>query len=187
MKLLHGNTLITDVYWEHIEPEEGKFDFTMVDDLIASAQRYGVKLILLWFATWKNANMDYTPDWVKTNPRKYKRVISPTGTDLWSLSPYCKANFEADKKAFSTLCKYLKTKDTKRTVIGIQVENEPGIFGSDRDYGMEAQQVFDQAVPAKILTWLRKTGKAPFTISGRRQAARNQEHGPSCLAGMPES
>ena len=70
MKLLHGNTLVTDVYWEHIEPEEGKFDFTMVDDLIASAIRYEVKLILLWFATWKNANMDYTPDWVKTNPQK---------------------------------------------------------------------------------------------------------------------
>ena len=161
VKLLHGNTLITDIYWEHIEPEEGKFDFTMVDDLIGSAQRYGIKLILLWFATWKNANMDYTPDWVKTNPRKFKRVISPMGTDLWSLSPYCKANFEADKKAFATFCKYLKTKDTKRTVIGIQVENEPGIFGSDRDYGPEAQQIFDQAVPAKILTWLKKSGKGP--------------------------
>ena len=28
VKLLHGNTLWTDVYWEHIEPVEGKFDFT---------------------------------------------------------------------------------------------------------------------------------------------------------------
>jgi len=33
VNLLHGNTLWTDVYWEHIEPEEGKFDFKMVDDL----------------------------------------------------------------------------------------------------------------------------------------------------------
>jgi beta-galactosidase GanA len=53
VKLLHGNTLLTDVYWEHIEPEEGKFDFSMVDDLLASARRHGLKLILLWFATWK--------------------------------------------------------------------------------------------------------------------------------------
>jgi hypothetical protein len=161
VKLLHGNTLITDVYWEHIEPEEGKFDFTMVDDLITSALRYGVKLIFLWFATWKNANMDYTPDWVKTNPRRFKRVISPSGTDLWSLSPYCKANFDADKKAFVAFCRYLKAKDTKHTVIGIQVENEPGIFGSDRDYGPEAQQVFDSPVPAKVITWLKKCGKCP--------------------------
>ena len=105
--------------------------------------------------------MDYAPDWVKTNPKKFKRVISPTGTDLWSLSPYCKANFNADKKAYIALCKYLKAKDTKHTVIGIQVENEPGIFGSDRDYGLEAQQVFDGPVPTKIVNWLKKNGKGP--------------------------
>ena len=27
VKLLHGNTMVTDVYWENIEPEEGKFRF----------------------------------------------------------------------------------------------------------------------------------------------------------------
>src|SRR5208283_718350 len=88
VKLLHGNTLLTDVYWEQIEPEEGKFDFTGVDKLIANARRYGVKLILLWFATWKNGNMDYTPEWVKSNPKRFKRVISSDGSDLWVLSSY---------------------------------------------------------------------------------------------------
>jgi len=159
VNLLHGNTLWTDVYWEHIEPEEGKFDFKMVDDLIASARRHGVKLILLWFATWKNATMDYAPDWVKTNPGRFKRVISPSGMDLWTLSPFCKANLEADKKAFIAFCKYLKAKDTQHTVIGVQVENEPGILGSDRDYGPEAQAVFDSPVPAKLVSSMKKAGK----------------------------
>ena len=46
-----------------------------------------------------------------------------------------------------------KTKDgTEQTVVGIQVENEPGIMGSDRDYGPQAQAEFDSPVPAKILT-----------------------------------
>jgi hypothetical protein len=159
VKLLHGNTLWTDVYWEHIEPEEGKFDFKMVDDLIASAKRYGLKLILLWFATWKNANMDYSPDWVKTDPKRFKRVISPSGIDLWTLSPFCQATFEADKKAFVTFCKYLKEKDTDRTVIGIQVENESGMLGTDRDYGTEGQAAFNSPVPAKLVAMLKKTGK----------------------------
>ena len=158
VKLLHGNTLLTDVYWEHIEPEEGKFDFTMVADLIAGARHYGLKLILLWFATWKNATMDYAPDWVKTNPARFKRVISPSGKDLWTLSPFCQANLEADKKAFTALCKYLNANDTERTVIALQVENEPGIFGSNRDYGQEGQSAFDSPVPAKLVTAMKKSG-----------------------------
>ena len=52
IKLMHANTLEIPAYWNIIEPKEGEFDFTSVDALIASARRYGVKLILLWFATW---------------------------------------------------------------------------------------------------------------------------------------
>ncbi|GAJ19674.1 unnamed protein product, partial [marine sediment metagenome] len=59
VKLVHGNTLEIQVYWEQVEPEEGKFDFASVDALLARARQYEVRLILLWFATWKNANMDF--------------------------------------------------------------------------------------------------------------------------------
>jgi hypothetical protein len=160
VELLHGNTLLTDVYWEQIEPEEGKFDFSSVDNLLASASRHGIKLILLWFGTWKNGNMDYTPEWVKTNPQRFKRVISSTGSDLWGLSSHCSANLKADKKAFTELCKHLKAKDiSEQTVIGLQIENEPGIIGSDRDYGIEAQNAFNSPVPAKILKAMKTTFK----------------------------
>jgi len=162
VKLMHGNTLTIPVYWLQVEPEEGKFDFTAVDALIASARRYGVRLILLWFATWKNGNMDYTPIWVKDDKKRFKRVQLPTGGDLWNLSAHCKESLEADKKAFSALCKHLKTKDGKEhTVIAIQLENESGILGSDRDYGPEAQAIFDSPVPAKLITAMKTTAKGP--------------------------
>ena len=45
VKLFNGNTALFPVYWLQVEPTEGQFDFTGVDDLIASARRYGVKLI----------------------------------------------------------------------------------------------------------------------------------------------
>jgi hypothetical protein len=160
VKVLHGNTLLTDVYWEQVEPEEGKFDFTSVDNLLAMARRYGIKLILLWFATWKNGNMDYAPEWVKTNPKRFKRALAANGSDLWVLSSYCRANLEADKKAFTAFCKHLKAKDnTEHTVIGIQVENEPAIAGTDRDYCPEAQVVFDSPVPAKVMAAMKAAGK----------------------------
>ena len=184
VKLLHGNTLWTDVYWEHIEPEEGKFDFTMVDELLASARLYGLKLILLWFATWKKATMDYAPEWVKTNPKRFKRVTSPTGMDLWTLSTFCQANFEADKKAFLAFCKYLKAKDTEHTVIGIQIENESGILGSDRDYGPEGQAVFSSPIPAKLITSMKKYGKGPVYDIWRKAGGKESGTWPE-LFGWP--
>ena len=135
LKAMHGNSMAIPVHWDAIEPEEGKFDFSSVDILIASARKYSLKLILLWFGTWKNGGMEYVPEWIKADTKRFKRALNSHGRDLWSLSPHCKATLEADKKAFIALVKYLKAKDSvEQTVISIQVENEPGIVGTDRDY-----------------------------------------------------
>ena len=48
------NTLLVPVYWELIEPEEGKLDFKLLDVAIKSARKHNIKLVLLWFGTWKN-------------------------------------------------------------------------------------------------------------------------------------
>lgn len=135
LDLIHGNTLEIPVYWEQVEPEEGVFDFNHLFDLMADALLYDARLILLWFGTWKNGNMEYAPDWVKTDPERFKRVVSPGGNDLWVLSSHCEATFEADRRAFTALCAFLKEADKEQRVIAIQIENEPGILGADRDYG----------------------------------------------------
>ena len=48
------NTVLATVSWELMEPEEGQFDFSLVDGLIQDARRYNLRLILLWFGSWKN-------------------------------------------------------------------------------------------------------------------------------------
>ena len=170
--LIHGNTLEIPVYWEQIEPEEGEFDFANLEELLDQARKSKIKIILLWFGTWKNGDMDYTPAWVKTNPDRFERVISPTGARLWVLSSHCEENFKADCTAFTHLCQFLKEKDDhERTVIAIQIENEPGILGSDRDYGKVAEFEFQQPVPSFLVEKLIATGNGPVVTAWQAAGA----------------
>jgi len=124
--------------------------------------------------------------WVKSNPQRFKRVTSSTGNPMWVLSSHCQANLQADINAFTALCKHLKNKDVDRTVISIQVENEPGIYGSDRDYGTEAQAAYDSPVPAGLVTAMKKPVKAGYMTSGRRPAVKQPaERGRRCSVGKP--
>ncbi len=154
---LHGNTVEVPVYWEQIEPEEGHFAWESVRDVLALAQRYELKLILLWFATWKNGDMDYAPAWVKRNPQRFPRVVSVTGAAIWSLSPHGEATLSADRAAFTALCAYLRDEDRERAVIGLQIENEPGILGSPRDYGASGEAAYRSEVPPALIARLRES------------------------------
>src|SRR3954467_569253 len=58
---LHLNTVIGAASWELVEPTEGKFDFSLVDDQINQARQRNMRLVLIWFATWKNAGSSYPP------------------------------------------------------------------------------------------------------------------------------
>jgi len=50
-------------FLNQIEPQEGKFDFSVLDGLIQGARSHNMRLVLLWFATWKNGLSSYPPDW----------------------------------------------------------------------------------------------------------------------------
>jgi beta-galactosidase GanA len=147
---LHANTVETPVYWEQMEPVQGKFDFSVVDSLLAGAREHKVRLVLLWFGSWKNGSPHYVPDWVKRDPVKYPRVVGPKGEVRDTMSPFGAATLDADKSAFSALMRHLKTADPRHTVIMVQVENEINAYGSQRDYSAEATKLFDGQVPTEF-------------------------------------
>jgi len=153
---MRANTLVIPIAWEQVEPREGHFDFSFVDVLVEEARDRELRLVLLWFGTWKNNGPNYTPEWVKLENRRFPRVIKANGDTLNSLSPHFRSTLEADKKAFVQLMRHLKAMDKRRTVIMVQVQNEVGTYGSPRDYSEAAEALFREDVPTELLRDLGK-------------------------------
>jgi beta-galactosidase GanA len=164
---MHVNTLEVPVYWEQMEPSEGKFDDSVVDNVVEQARAHHVRLILLWFATWKNGKMHYAPEWVKSDTKRFPRMITPTGLPIDVLSPNSPANYNADAAAFAHLMAHLRQIDgTQHTVIMMQLENEPGALGAVRDFSPMAQKQFEANVPAEIAQALHKPAGNWKTLFG---------------------
>jgi beta-galactosidase GanA len=159
IEAIHANTVEAPVYWEQLEPQPNQFNFANVDELLRQARTRHLYLVLLWFGTWKNGKMHYVPQWIKTDPVGFPRVINERGEPLDVLSPHAESNLEADKKAFAALMQHLKQTDgDQHTVLLIQVENESGTLGSVRDFSAAAENLFQSQVPADLVKALHLHG-----------------------------
>jgi hypothetical protein len=155
LKMMHLNTILVPVYWELFEPQEGKFDFTLVDSLIASARNNDLKIVVLWFGSWKNSMSCYAPFWVKNNQERFPRSRTKEGKAIEILTSFSNENRNADTKAFASLMKHLRVVDgNQNTVVMVQVENEIGMIPEARDYCREAEKVFAQEVPKELIRYL---------------------------------
>lgn len=164
---IHANTLLVPMAWQQIEPNEGKFDFSYLDTLVKQARAHDVRLGLLWFATWKNNNPNYAPAWVKLDNQRFPRMVDKAGDLLNSLSPVYPDTLNADRTAFVMLMRHLKQIDGQsHTVIMVQVENEAGTFGTDRDYSAAASKLFGESVPPALLKATHKSGGSWSRVFG---------------------
>lgn len=156
VKNLHANTILAPVYWELIEPEEGKFNFDLVNDLIINARKNDLKLIFLWFGAWKNSMSCYAPLWVKTDQKRFPRATDRNGIGQEILTPFSDNNLNADIKAFEALTSFIKKVDNKdQTVIMIQVENEIGMLPEARDHSALANAAFKKPIPTPLSDYLK--------------------------------
>lgn len=157
IEYLHANTLETPIYWEQFEPKPGQFDYGAVDTILAQARAHHVRLVLLWFGTWKNGSQHYMPEWMKLDPERYAHAVNKSGERIDSPSPFAQASLEADIHGFTAFMKHLKAADPERTVVMVQVENETGAWGTLRDYSAEANKLFAAPVPDDVLRAMNKT------------------------------
>ena len=148
------NSVVTPLSWELIEPEEGKFDFTLVDGLLDQAREAHVRVVFLWLASWKNGMSSYAPVWVKRDSKRFPRVrVNEAAVEI--LTPLANSTMEADAHAYTALMKHLKEVDGRgHTVVMMQVENEVGVLGDTRDHSEAANKAFASAVPAELTKYL---------------------------------
>lgn len=170
------NTIAAPVTWELLEPEEGVFDFTQTDSLLAQAREHGMHLILLWFGTWKNAQGFYAPAWVKKDPARFWRaepirgkrqiMIERYHAVYGTMSALCDETMAADARAFAALMKHLKEADgEEHTVIAVQVENECGLMVAAREHSEAADELFaTELVPCELISALKESKGLPQDV-----------------------
>lgn len=82
MKNSGVNSVFVPAYWEFVEPNEGKYDFALVDSVITTARKHDLKIVFLWFGAWKNSMSCYAPLWVRKTP-SVSLVHSPRMASHW--------------------------------------------------------------------------------------------------------
>jgi beta-galactosidase GanA len=151
------NSVIAGVSWAMIEPVEGKYNFDIVGAVINEARKNNLKLIFIWFASWKNGMSSYIPDWVKKDYKRFPRVNINENDPIELLSSLSEENRDADAHAFAALMKYIKGVDSaSRTVIMIQVENEAGVLLDSRDRSDIANKAYNGPVPQELMSYIDK-------------------------------
>lgn len=172
LSALHLNTVIGTVSWELTEPEEGHFDFSLADAQINEARQRNMRLVLIWFGTYKTAHASYVPRWVKADRKRFPpmvlsehpkhpafiplRGLEAGDGGVGALTPLGEETLKADARAFRALMHHIKEFDPQHTVIMMQPENEPGVMGDSRDRSPLAEAAWSKPVPAELMDYLNR-------------------------------
>lgn len=175
VKSLHVNTVYLPITWQQFEPEEGTFDYSLIDSHIKTATDHNLKLVILWFGSWKNGESHYTPNWVKTDMKRFPRMLFKDAKISTTLSNTHLNCLNADLKAYKKLMERIALVDKQGTVIMMQIENEVGLLGGTRDFSPEATKLFEQQVPRELikyigtnLTKLKPNLREPYVANGSK-------------------
>ena len=149
------NAVLLPVSWELVEPDEGKFEFGLVEALVREARRQRLRVVPLWFGSWKNSMSSYAPAWVKHDQKRFPRAEATAGRGEEALSVFADASRDADARAFAALMRAIRKLDPRgETVIMVQVENEIGMLGAASDRSAPAMAAFRGPVPRELIDYL---------------------------------
>lgn len=138
-KELGVNCLQVSLCWNTIEPEQNIFDFKVVDKMLEYANKYDIKIELLWFSTnMIGDSFSYlVPQYILKDPNKRLKRNDEGG--FWGYYGYCYALIlddpwilENETRAITQLFNHIRYWDEengkKHPIIAVQIHNEPDGF-----------------------------------------------------------
>jgi hypothetical protein len=141
------NTVSLPIHWYEVEPARDTFDWSVLDEYLGAANKYNLKVELLWFGQnsggmvqWLTPSHLRVPDYVMYSPKRNSPATTSSYRIRRDLSPY---TLDLDDKRLELRETYVlgrvmahiaawdKTRGNKHTVIGLQLNNEVAGFDFD--------------------------------------------------------
>lgn len=164
------------IHWSDIEPADGKFNFSFTDSIVATAKKYGVKIVWVLFMHEHSHDMkclpppenlwmynldtrdsvNYAIQWIKDKNGAIIKDI-PTQRQKFSEIVPCYANPIVYNRIIGMLGQLGAHYKNSESVIGVQIGNEEGIsyMGSDADLNPYTISSFER--------WKKMTGDTSWT------------------------
>lgn len=127
------------LYWRHLEPVEGQYEWYEIDRVIDLADKYDVYLDIIWSGTLFCDHMDkrFTPPWVMENDDyhlkdKNGNVVLVDGRDMGmcpALDTHNREILTKENRILARLIEHLAEYDKNHRVILIEVSNEINLEG----------------------------------------------------------
>lgn len=171
-----ANAAMFMIHWSDIEPQDGKFDFSFTDSIVAKAQRHGVKIVWVLFMHEHSFDMkclppaeklwmynldtrdgaNYAIQWVKDKNGVVIKDIQTQKQKFTEIVP-CYENPIVYNRITRMLGQLGDHYRNSGSVIGVQIGNEEGISyqGSDADFNPYTLAAFEK--------WKKLTSETSWT------------------------
>lgn len=171
-----ANAAMFMIHWSDIEPQDGKFDFSFTDNIVAKAKSHGVKIVWVLFMHEHSFDMkclppaeklwmynldtrdgaNYAIQWVKDKNGVIIKDI-PTQKQKFTEIVPCYENPIVYNRITRMLGELAAHYKSSGSVIGVQLGNEEGISyqGSDADFNPYTLAAFEK--------WKKLTGETSWT------------------------
>lgn len=129
------------VEWKDIEPEKDEFDYSYLHSILVFANRYNLKMELLWFGTNMvgDTHSNTVPDYILRDGKTYAKLDALRTGEYWNyygLLWYLDFNdpdlLSREANAVSKMMEYVYQWDSthggKKPIIGVQILNEADAF-----------------------------------------------------------